>query len=181
MSSALNYSSYRCEPVSWHCFSYEISCLLIGNVVSFDYHVMSRTMKLTCVGMYRLLCVEHVEKNDKPMLYLVFEYMDTDLKKYMDSHGRGPSGKPLPPKVVQVHVELLITLESVVAIQILVTAIGCTENSRMRLLESSDLNMYPCCVAEFHVSVVHRACALPWPWSYAQVNDFLWLSLLPPW
>jgi cyclin-dependent kinase len=53
--------------------------------------------------MSRLLCVEHVEKNSKPMLYLVFEYMDTDLKKYIDLHGRGSSGKPLPPKLVQVH------------------------------------------------------------------------------
>lgn len=50
----------------------------------------------------RLLCVEHVEKNDKPMLYLVFEYMDTDLKKYIDLHGRGPSGSPLQSKVIQV-------------------------------------------------------------------------------
>jgi cyclin-dependent kinase len=53
--------------------------------------------------MVRLLCVEHVEKNDKPMLYLVFEYMDTDLKKYIDLHGRGATGKPLAPKVVQVR------------------------------------------------------------------------------
>ena len=48
--------------------------------------------------------MEHVEKNEKPMLYLVFEYMDTDLKKYIDlQNGRGASGKPLPLKLVQVH------------------------------------------------------------------------------
>jgi hypothetical protein len=46
--------------------------------------------------------VEHVEKNDKPMLYLVFEYMDTDLKKYIDLHGRGRTGSPLEAKVIQV-------------------------------------------------------------------------------
>ncbi|KAG0615528.1 hypothetical protein M758_5G048800 [Ceratodon purpureus] len=57
----------------------------------------------------RLLCVEHVEKNKKPMLYLVFEYMDTDLKKYIDLHGRGPSGKPLPVKVVQSFMYQLCT------------------------------------------------------------------------
>jgi cyclin-dependent kinase len=51
---------------------------------------------------FRLLCVEHVEKNDKPMLYLVFEYMDTDLKKYIDLHGRGRTGSPLEAKVIQV-------------------------------------------------------------------------------
>ncbi len=46
--------------------------------------------------------MEHVEKNDKPMLYLVFEYMDTDLKKYIDLHGRGRTGSPLEAKVIQV-------------------------------------------------------------------------------
>jgi hypothetical protein len=38
----------------------------------------------------RLLCVEHVEKNGKPILYLVFEFLDTDLKKFIDSHRRAP-------------------------------------------------------------------------------------------
>lgn len=51
--------------------------------------------------------MEHVEKDDKPMLYLVFEYMDTDLKKYIDMHGRGPAGSPLQAKVVQVRSLLL--------------------------------------------------------------------------
>jgi hypothetical protein len=32
----------------------------------------------------RLLCVEHVEENEKQVLYLVFEYLTTDLKRYMD-------------------------------------------------------------------------------------------------
>ncbi|KAK3018227.1 hypothetical protein RJ639_002761 [Escallonia herrerae] len=51
----------------------------------------------------RLLCVEHVDdkKNGKPLLYLVFEYLDTDLKKFIDSHRKGPSPSPLPPSLVQ--------------------------------------------------------------------------------
>jgi cyclin-dependent kinase len=47
--------------------------------------------------------MEHVEKNNKPMMYLVFKYMDTDLKKYIDLHGRGSSRKLLPLKLMQVH------------------------------------------------------------------------------
>ncbi|KFM23775.1 Cyclin-dependent kinase B1-1 [Auxenochlorella protothecoides] len=39
----------------------------------------------------RLLDVEHIEENNKPCLYLVFEYCSTDLKKYMDRLGKGPS------------------------------------------------------------------------------------------
>ncbi|CAI5998298.1 unnamed protein product [Closterium sp. NIES-64] len=34
------------------------------------------------------------------MLYLVFEYLDTDLKKYMDAIGKGPS-HPLDPKILK--------------------------------------------------------------------------------
>ncbi|PKI41007.1 hypothetical protein CRG98_038535 [Punica granatum] len=58
----------------------------------------------------RLLCVEHVDgshkKKDgegggKPMLYLVFEYLDTDLKKFIDSHRKGPNPRPIPPSLVQ--------------------------------------------------------------------------------
>ncbi|CAO2821031.1 unnamed protein product [Amaranthus hypochondriacus] len=55
----------------------------------------------------RLLCVEHVEKTNsatgvsKPLLYLVFEYLDTDLKKFIDSHRKGSNPRPLPPSQVQ--------------------------------------------------------------------------------
>lgn len=55
----------------------------------------------------RLLCVEHVDKKNtttgisKPLLYLVFEYLDTDLKKFIDSHRKGSNPRPLPPS--QVH------------------------------------------------------------------------------
>eukprot|EP00249_Psilotum_nudum_P032225 c47492_g1_i1 orf=178-1095(-) len=55
------------------------------------------------IYVVRLLCVEHVDKKGKPLLYLVFEYMDTDLKKYIDLHGRGHGQAriPLSPKLVQ--------------------------------------------------------------------------------
>lgn len=47
--------------------------------------------------------MEHVDKKGKPLLYLVFEYLDTDLKKFIDHYGRGASGRPLPAKVIQVR------------------------------------------------------------------------------
>ncbi|XP_027090832.1 cell division control protein 2 homolog C [Coffea eugenioides] len=60
----------------------------------------------------RLLCVEHIvdgnkknggsdSGNGKPLLYLVFEYLDTDLKKFIDSHRKGPNPRPLPPSLIQ--------------------------------------------------------------------------------
>ncbi|KAK1322551.1 Cyclin-dependent kinase B1-1 [Acorus calamus] len=53
------------------------------------------------VYIVRLLCVEHIDKNGKPLLYLVFEYLDTDLKKFIDSHRRGLNPRPLQPSVIQ--------------------------------------------------------------------------------
>lgn len=60
----------------------------------------------------RLLSVEHIDKVSKtaepsaqactkPLLYLVFEYLDTDLKKFIDSHRKGPNPRPLPPSLIQ--------------------------------------------------------------------------------
>lgn len=55
----------------------------------------------------RLLCVEHVDSRKlvdgkpKPVLYLVFEYLDTDLKKFIDSHRKGQNPRPLPPTQIQ--------------------------------------------------------------------------------
>ncbi|XVE86385.1 hypothetical protein DITRI_Ditri18aG0030800 [Diplodiscus trichospermus] len=53
----------------------------------------------------RLLSVEHVDTNknggSKANLYLVFEYLDTDLKKFIDSHRKGPNPRPLPPSLIQ--------------------------------------------------------------------------------
>lgn len=48
------------------------------------------------IYIVRLLCVEHVAKEGKPLLYLVFEYLDSDLKKYIDEHGNGQTGIPIP-------------------------------------------------------------------------------------
>ena len=49
----------------------------------------------------KLLSVEQVEENGKPVLYLVFEYLDTDLKKYMDLTGKGPNATPVPMDIVK--------------------------------------------------------------------------------
>lgn len=46
--------------------------------------------------------MEHLEENNKPCLYLVFEYLSTDLKKYMDRNGKGPA-HPLRPELVKVR------------------------------------------------------------------------------
>lgn len=53
-------------------------------------------------AFFRLLCVEQVEKNGKPLLYLVFEYIETDLKKYIDTFRKGTNPRPLPPEIIQV-------------------------------------------------------------------------------
>ena len=49
---------------------------------------------------HRLLKVEHVEEDGKAMLYLVFEYLDQDLKGFMDLTGRGPAN-PIKKEIVQ--------------------------------------------------------------------------------
>uniref|UniRef100_A0A7S3VUG5 cyclin-dependent kinase n=1 Tax=Dunaliella tertiolecta TaxID=3047 RepID=A0A7S3VUG5_DUNTE len=48
----------------------------------------------------KLIAVEHVEENGKPCLYLVFEYLSTDMKKWMDRNGRGPA-HPLPKPAIK--------------------------------------------------------------------------------
>lgn len=48
----------------------------------------------------KLMSVEHMEENNKPCLYLVFEYLTTDLKKFMDRNGKGPA-HPLSKDVVK--------------------------------------------------------------------------------
>ncbi|KAE9616335.1 putative protein-serine/threonine kinase CMGC-CDK-Pl family [Lupinus albus] len=62
------------------------------------------------IYIVRLLSVEHIDKvpkasapsaQTKPILYLVFEYLDTDLKKFIDSHRKGPNPRPLPPSLIQ--------------------------------------------------------------------------------
>lgn len=67
----------------------------------------------------RLLNVEHVDKipkstttttaaavnhpppSPKPLLYLVFEYLDTDLKKFIDTFRKCSNPRPLPPSLIQ--------------------------------------------------------------------------------
>ena len=54
----------------------------------------------------RLLSVEHIDANNsdddsKSNLYLVFEFLDTDLKKLIDSHRKGPNPRPLSPSLIQ--------------------------------------------------------------------------------
>lgn len=53
------------------------------------------------IYVVRLLCVEHLDKNGKPFLYLVFEYLETDLKKFIDSHRKPPNPRPMPPALIQ--------------------------------------------------------------------------------
>ncbi|KAJ4807393.1 Cyclin-dependent kinase 2 [Rhynchospora pubera] len=53
------------------------------------------------IYIVRLLCVEHVQKNGKPILYLVFEFLETDLKKFIDTYRRGPNVRPMPANVIK--------------------------------------------------------------------------------
>jgi cyclin-dependent kinase len=52
--------------------------------------------------LVKLLAVEQADKNGKPVLYLVFEFLDTDLKKFMDVYRKGPNARPLPTQLVKV-------------------------------------------------------------------------------
>lgn len=67
-------------------------------------------LKCSLFVQFRLLCVEHLEKKGKPLLYLVFEYMDTDLKKYIDVHARA-QGQGKPPLVAK-HVQVTLNIFS---------------------------------------------------------------------
>lgn len=55
------------------------------------------------IYIVKLLCVEQMHKKGKSALYLVFEYIDTDLKKYIELHGRnhGQARVPLPMKLIK--------------------------------------------------------------------------------
>jgi cyclin-dependent kinase len=62
-------------------------------------------LRLLSSSLYvvRLLSVEQVTKPcGKTVLYLVFEFLDTDLKKFVDGFRKGPSPRPLPTEVVKV-------------------------------------------------------------------------------
>ncbi|EEC71955.1 hypothetical protein OsI_04781 [Oryza sativa Indica Group] len=60
-------------------------------------------LRLLSQSLYvvRLLSVEQATKNGKPVLYLVFEFLDTDLKKFVDAYRKGPNPRPLPTNVIK--------------------------------------------------------------------------------
>ncbi|WVZ88222.1 hypothetical protein U9M48_034766 [Paspalum notatum var. saurae] len=62
----------------------------------------------TSIYVVRLLAVEQAAKNGRPVLYLVFEFLDTDLKKYLDVYRRGPSARPLPASLVKTFLYQLL-------------------------------------------------------------------------
>jgi cyclin-dependent kinase len=62
------------------------------------------------IYVVRLLAVEQAAKNGKPVLYLVFEFLDTDLKKYLDVYRRGPAARPLPATLIKVLITLITCL-----------------------------------------------------------------------
>jgi cyclin-dependent kinase len=67
-------------------------------------------LRLLSSSLYvvRLLSVEQVTKPcGKAVLYLVFEFLDTDLKKFVDGFRKGPSPKPLPTQVIKVKYSLI--------------------------------------------------------------------------
>ncbi|KFK36767.1 hypothetical protein AALP_AA4G167800 [Arabis alpina] len=62
------------------------------------------------IYIVQLLCVEHVLQSkdsispsptQKSNLYLVFEYLDTDLKKFIDTYRKGTNPRPLESSLVQ--------------------------------------------------------------------------------
>uniref|UniRef100_A0A453KCM0 [RNA-polymerase]-subunit kinase n=1 Tax=Aegilops tauschii subsp. strangulata TaxID=200361 RepID=A0A453KCM0_AEGTS len=67
-------------------------------------------LRLLSASLYvvRLLSVEQVTKPcGKTVLYLVFEFLDTDLKKFVDGFRKGPSPRPLPTQVVKVYLSTI--------------------------------------------------------------------------
>ena len=105
-------------------------------------------MKFLCNILHwarSLLCMVHVKIDNEPIVYPVFEYMGTDLKKYIDMHGRGSAGSPLQAKVVQVR-----------SFSFHGCAIPLPTNA---ILECSwNKGNVWCMFTEFHVPVVQRTC-----------------------
>ncbi|XP_073391475.1 cyclin-dependent kinase B1-1 isoform X2 [Physcomitrium patens] len=60
-----------------------------------------------CIYFVRLLGVEHLHKNGKPALYLVFEYIDTDLRRFLDLSWPGLDN-PLPQNTIKSFVYQLL-------------------------------------------------------------------------
>ncbi|KAK1266935.1 Cyclin-dependent kinase B2-1 [Acorus gramineus] len=82
----------------------EVSLL---KMLSSDPHVV-RSFCMTrsiCFGQCRLLGLKQcLNKEGKTVLYLVFEYMDTDLKKYIRSSRK--TGQTFPLKTVKVRISV---------------------------------------------------------------------------
>lgn len=50
-----------------------------------------------CSGRYRLLDIVHADQK----LYLVFEFLEVDLKRYMENGNK--AGRPITPEIVKVR------------------------------------------------------------------------------
>lgn len=62
-------------------------------------------LTLWSLDWHRLLSVENSHKNGKTSLFMVFEYIDTDLRRFMDLSWPGPDN-PLPQNTIKVSKHL---------------------------------------------------------------------------
>lgn len=74
------------------------------------------------------------------MLLQVFEYLSTDLKKFMDRTGKG-NANPMPPKLIKVTVQVNVFVAAAVL--------------------RSHFTFRSCFCAELHVSTHQRYSTLP--------------------
>eukprot|EP00798_Chlamydomonas_sp_ICE-L_P030383 gene30383-35391_t len=71
--------------------------ILLYNIL--EEGVPSYTLREVCL-LKMLIAVERVEENERTCIYLVFEYLSTDLKKWMVKIGRGPQ-YPIPSQTIK--------------------------------------------------------------------------------
>lgn len=90
-------------------------------------------------------------KEGKTVLYLVFEYMDTDLKKYIRSFRQ--SGDQIPVKTVKVSP---ISVSLFILFFLSFFVLDWVEDASM--------------LTELDVPTLQRCCLLPRPWRFTQVN-----------
>lgn len=57
---------------------------------------MIRSLTVSCPDPFRLLDIIHADQK----LYLVFEFLDVDLKRYMENGNK--NGRPITPAIVKV-------------------------------------------------------------------------------
>lgn len=72
----------------------DVAALLSTSIAGKDLVVSTWTR------IFRLLSMEHVVKNGKLLLSLIFEYFDTDLNKFIDSYRDNVNVVHLPPKII---------------------------------------------------------------------------------